>query len=71
MTIWIILWVIGVVIGSLMVAYSNSIYDEEKERELQELQEQKRIASLKIIKCKTCGAPVHITQKCSYCNHQN
>ena len=71
MEIWIILWVIGVVIGSLMVAYSDSIYDERKERELQELREQKRIASLKIVRCKTCGAPVHITQKCSYCNHQN
>ena len=71
MTIWIILWVIGVVIGCMITAYSNSVYDEEQEQEWRERQEQKRIASLKVIKCKTCGAPVRITQKCSYCNHQN
>lgn len=71
MEIWIFLWVIFVVIGCMITAYSNSVYEEEQEQEQRKLQEQKRIASLKVIKCKTCGAPVHITQKCSYCNHQN
>ena len=60
-----------VFIGCMITAYFDSVYDEEQEQERRKLQELKRIASLKIIKCKTCGAPVHITQKCSYCDHQN
>ena len=71
MTVFAIIWVALIVIGCMITSYLDSVYDEEKEQEWRERQEQKRIASLKVIKCKTCGAPVHITQKCSYCNHQN
>ena len=58
-------------VGLIITSYCNMTYKEKEEEEWQKLQEQKRIASLKIVRCRTCGAPVHITQKCSYCNHQN
>lgn len=71
MTIFAIIYISLMFIGLLITPYFNSVYEEEQEQERRKLQELKRIASLKIIKCKTCGAPVRTTQKCPYCGNQN
>lgn len=71
MTILAIIYVSLMFIGLIITSYCNTVYEEEQEQEWRKLQELKRIASLKIIKCKTCGASVRTTQKCPYCGNQN
>ena len=57
--------------GGFYIVWADSEYDKELREKEQAIELIKYVKSLKVVRCKTCGAPVRITQKCPYCGNQN
>lgn len=60
-----------IAMGGFYIAGADSEYNKELREREQAIQLIKYVKSLKVVRCKTCGASVRTTQKCLYCGNQN